>query len=61
MTNVYYAVVNSTSCIKKEEKRNKLRSILNPDLLIISFLKIKYTNIPENACPKKCPILQAEL
>jgi hypothetical protein len=29
--------------------------------LIISFLKIKYTNIPENACPKKCPILQAEL
>jgi hypothetical protein len=41
MTNVYYAVVNSTSCIKKEERRNKLRSILNPDLLIISFLKIK--------------------
>ena len=25
----YYAVVNSTSCIKKEERRNKLRSILN--------------------------------
>ena len=45
MTNVYYAVVNSTSCIQKEERRNKLRSILNPDLLIISFLKIKYTYV----------------
>ena len=45
MTNVYYAVVNSTSCIKKEERRNKLRSILNPYLLIISFLKIKYTYV----------------
>ena len=45
MTNVYYAVVNSTSCIKKEQRRNKLRSILNPDLLIISFLKIKYTYV----------------
>jgi hypothetical protein len=45
MTNVYYAIVNSTSCIKKEERRNKLRSILNPDLLIISFLKIKYTYV----------------
>jgi hypothetical protein len=50
MTNVYNAVVNSTSCIKK--RRNKLHSILNPDLL---------KNIPENACPKKCPILHAEL
>ena len=29
MTNVYYAVVNSTSCLKKEERRNKLRSISN--------------------------------
>jgi hypothetical protein len=45
MTNVYYAVVNSTSCIKKKKRRNKLRSILNPDLLIISFLKIKYTYV----------------
>jgi hypothetical protein len=26
-------------------KQNKLRSILNPDLLIISFLKIKYTYV----------------
>jgi hypothetical protein len=28
-----------------KERRNKLRPILNPDLLIISFLNIKYTYV----------------